>query len=93
MIEFLNNLEADGGGDPPEAVLDGMDQVTKLKWTLKPTTKRYVFHIFDAPPHGRIYATKNEDRFPDGCPCGRKHEDIIEKINQIGVEYVIYPLT
>ena len=23
-IEFLNNLEADGGGDPPEAVLDGM---------------------------------------------------------------------
>ena len=52
-----------------------------------------MFHIFDAPPHGRIYAEYNGDRFPDGCPCHKTHKEVIKKINTLGVNYVIYPLT
>lgn len=32
-IKFLENLDANGGGDPPEAVLDGMDAVCKINWS------------------------------------------------------------
>ena len=53
--EFLDKLEAIGGGDPPEAVLDGMYTICDLNWSIEKTTLKYVFHIFDAPPHGRIY--------------------------------------
>jgi|JI10StandDraft_1071094.scaffolds.fasta_scaffold1895711_1 hypothetical protein len=66
-------MRADGGGDPPEAVLDGMDAICKIGWSKQPNILKYVFHIFDAPPHGRIYATNNGDRYPEGCPCGKTH--------------------
>lgn len=54
-IDFLEKLQANGGGDPPEAVLDGIDAVCKLSWSQNKNTLKYVFHIFDAPPHGRKF--------------------------------------
>ena len=66
-------MEAIGGGDPPEAVLDGMYSICDLNWSIDKATLKYVFHIFDAPPHGRIYSEFNGDRFPDGCPCHKTH--------------------
>lgn len=57
MIDFINTLDAAGGGDGPEAVMDGlMDAARKIKWrdTTEPSL-RYIFHIADAPPHGDIY--------------------------------------
>ena len=41
----------------------------------------------------RIYGKNNGDRFPDGCPCGRKHEKIIEKLKKLKLNYFMYPLT
>jgi hypothetical protein len=70
-----------------------MDAVCKLGWSKEPNILRYIFHIFDAPPHGKIYATDNGDRFPDGCPCKKTHESIIKNINNIKANYVVFPLT
>ena len=70
-----------------------MDEVSKLNWSHDITTRRYVFHIWDAPPHGRIYGTNNGDRFPDGCPCGKKHETVINKLKKLKLNYMMYPLT
>ena len=39
---------------------------------------RYLFHIADAPPHGREYTSGTGDGFPDGCPCGIKIETLAD---------------
>ena len=65
-------MEAYGGGDPPEAVLDGMDAAADLNWSKDNETKKYIFHIFDAPPHGKEFKGTG-DRYPNGCPCGKNY--------------------
>lgn len=55
-IAYVKTLNASGGGDEPEAVHDGLfDSATKLNWAEVPGTPvlRYIFHIADAPPHGK----------------------------------------
>lgn len=69
-----------GGGDPPEAVLDGMEAAANLGWSSGDNTLRYIFHLFDAPPHGEMFDTNNEDYFPEGCPCKKSPKKIIEKL-------------
>ncbi len=54
--EYVKKLEAGGGGDFPEAVHDGLMHCCKnLNWVELPGTPilRYIFHIADAPPHGK----------------------------------------
>ncbi len=49
-VDFLDSLEADQGGDIPEAVLDGMKAaVGGMKWSSR--AKRVVILIGDAQPH------------------------------------------
>lgn len=70
-VDFLNsqNMRLLHGIDFSEAVLDGMNEVTNLSWTKSGDTLKYVFHLFDSPPHGLQYSD-NSDYFPEGCPCG-----------------------
>jgi hypothetical protein len=70
-----------------------MNEVTSLNWSKDISTLKYVFHIFDAPPHGKIYDTDNGDRYPEGCPCGLRHEKIIPNFIALDLNYVAYPLT
>ena len=68
IIRFIDRLSADGGGDGPEAVLDGLyDSINKMSWNVN--SLKYIFHIADAPPHGSEYS-HSRDGFPEGCPCG-----------------------
>lgn len=61
-------MKAQGGGDGPEAVLDGLhDSATAVGW--RALSQKFIFHIADAPSHGKIY-TDSHDAFPGGCPCG-----------------------
>ena len=56
IIKFINGLNAQGGGDYPEAVLDGLYEAAKaINWRNSWSTPilRYIFHIADAPPHGK----------------------------------------
>lgn len=62
----INQLKADGGGDGPEAVLDGVRAACDLLgW--RPHSRRVAVLIGDAPPHG---VGAGGDAFAGGCPCG-----------------------
>ena len=54
--KFTDGLRAMGGGDEPEAVHDAIQAACKkLSWVESPSTPmlRYIFHVLDAPPHGK----------------------------------------
>jgi hypothetical protein len=60
VINFVNKQTASGGGDEPEAAHDGLlHACTKLNWVDMSGTPmlRYIFHILDAPPHGKEFGT------------------------------------
>ncbi|MDR3547297.1 MAG: hypothetical protein P4M11_03305 [Candidatus Pacebacteria bacterium] len=69
LITFINmEVCADGGGDGPEAVADGLEYVLKkVQWN--PSAVKFIYHIFDAPPHGDKYDCGWSDDHPTGCPC------------------------
>jgi hypothetical protein len=68
----LASLRADGGGDGPEAVLDGvLAACTELAW--RPHARRIAVLIGDSPPHG---CGGPGDYFRDGCPCGQTIESV-----------------
>ena len=51
MQKHINQLEANGGGDHPEAVYDGVvEAVRKMYW--RDRSLRFILLVGDAPPHG-----------------------------------------
>lgn len=49
-VSFINSLKADGGGDGPEAMLDGLNEGAGKSW--RSDTKKFLFLLADSPPHG-----------------------------------------
>src|SRR3990167_7363145 len=68
----LNILIAGGGGDDPEAVLDGLIEAAKLQW--RPHADKLCFLIGDSPPHG----AGAPSRWPEGCPCRATPNGVVE---------------
>jgi hypothetical protein len=66
MKGWLEQCEALGGGDTPEAVADALHDVLKLSW--RPEATKICVLISDAPPHG--LDPSNGDGFPEGDPTG-----------------------
>ncbi|CAF3964325.1 unnamed protein product, partial [Rotaria sp. Silwood1] len=84
---FVAKLDANGGGDGPEAVLDGLwDAGVKSKWR-DANTLKYIVHIADAPPHGRLYTNGCGDGFPEGCPCNLTIEQIATVLKTKQIRY------
>ena len=91
MQKVINGLKADGGGDGPEAVYDGVDAACGLmKW--REHSCRFVLLVGDSPPHGfraqpqeetpargRRRHVAHEDGFPEGCPCGLTAQSVTAK--------------
>jgi len=50
LQQEINMLRATGGGDIPEAVLDGIKEASESNW--RDNAERIIIHIGDAPPHG-----------------------------------------
>jgi len=49
-VKFLEELEAQGGGDQAEAVMDGLnDGIFNVKW--KEKSEKLMFLVLDSPPH------------------------------------------
>jgi hypothetical protein len=68
----IRGLQARGGGDGPEAVLDGIAAACReLAWWKH--SRRLVVLVGDAPPHG---AGMRGDAFSNGCPCGETIESV-----------------
>lgn len=83
----VKKLNAKGGGDGPEAVVDGLfDAVNTIKWRQK--SEKFIYHILDAPPHGTEF-TNGKDAFPQGCPCGNDWEEIILKMRELDIDYTV----
>jgi hypothetical protein len=68
----INGLHVAGGGDAPEAVLDGvLAACQELEW--RPHARRIAVLVGDAPPHG---TGMRGDGFASGCPCGQTIESV-----------------
>jgi hypothetical protein len=65
MKWWLEQCQAQGGGDTPEAVADALNDVLTLSWRSEAT--KICILISDAPPHG---LNLSDDSFPNGCPLG-----------------------
>lgn len=88
MVTFIDNeIKAGGGGDNPEAVLDGLnDCVEKLTWD--DNSVKIVFHVADAPPHGKKYYD-GHDEYPKGCPNGLTIQKIADKFKLKNIKYIL----
>lgn len=68
----IRGLQATGGGDEPEAVLDGIVAAcNELLWWKH--SRRLIVLVGDAPPHG---VGAGGDSFREGCPCGETIESV-----------------
>lgn len=85
----MDEIIADGGGDEPEAVMDGLsDACSKIKW--RDGSHRLLFHILDSPPHGfNEYGVKSEDEewSENGCPCGTTPYEIAKQLLSLNILY------
>ena len=80
MRDNLNQLSASGGGDGPEAVVDGLHAALKLDF--RPAATKVAILIADAPPHG---LGQSGDGFPEGCPCGLDPLAVCRDMAQHGI--------
>ena len=87
---FVSNVAAYGGDDAAEDVFGGLEKVGKLQWSA-PT--RILFHVADAPCHGREYHDDVLDNFPNGDPRGLHAQDLLEKLQDKNVKYWFAKLT
>ena len=70
--EFLKTVKAYGGGDYPEAALDGLaTATTQCSWIDSSSVKNVIIHIFDAPPHGDFpdYKSHHSQSNKKHCCC------------------------
>lgn len=68
----IESLTANGGGDAPEAVFDGIVAAChELIWGKY--SRRLLVLVGDAPPHG---VGASGDSFSGGCPCGETIESV-----------------
>jgi hypothetical protein len=85
----IGSLHANGGGDGPEAVLDGIVAACgELEW--QPHSRRLAILVGDAPPHG---AGGSGDAFPKGCPCGQTIESATALAEETRVTFYALGLT
>lgn len=78
-------MQAEGGGDGPEAVVDAIFEVNCLKWREK--AAKIVIWMGDAPPHG---VEPSGDSFKHGCPCKKDWKKESKKAYNKGI--LIYPV-
>jgi len=75
MKGWLEQCQASGGGDGPEAVADGLHAVLKLSWRADST--KICILIAYAPQHG---LEPIGDGFPNGCPDGLDPVKIVREM-------------
>lgn len=90
ITKFIRDqITTTGGGDTPEAVLDGLDVCAKrLSWKPKGESVKVVFHVADSPPHGKEYY-EGWDSHPKGCPNGLTAAGVSKQFKNKGIEYVL----
>lgn len=78
VYEKLMSISADGGGDSPESVNQGLyEAVTKMDWQNDTTTYKTIFLVGDCPPH-MDYA--NDIKYPKSCELARQKDIVLNTI-------------
>ncbi|CAE8595960.1 unnamed protein product [Polarella glacialis] len=91
LENFLSRIRPTGGGDFPEDVVGGLHNAVCLEWPQHGGT-RVLFHIGDAPPHGRTggggqhYHNQGDDH-PDGHPSDVPLNTLFQKIREKEIDY------
>ena len=86
FCDFMRTITASGGGDEAEDVVGGLDcAVRRVIWPQE-SGSRIIFHMGDAPPHGRQYGSRC-DSFPGGHPQDRPISDIFADMKQKQIQY------
>ena len=65
---YISSVGASGGNDFPEDVQGGFHKALNMNW--EPHSIKTVFHIFDAPGHGKDICDQGHDNYPKGSPLG-----------------------
>lgn len=76
----LANLQANGGGDGPEAQCDAFAAVVNAGW--KDEATKVAILITDSPPHG---IGEDEDGFPKGCPLQNDPVRLVNRMAKLGI--------
>jgi len=87
--DFVAKVGAIGGGDFPEDVVGGLRKCLDQNWT--PGSSRQVFHIFDAPCHGKKYCD-GWDSYPNGSPEGLELEPLMREFRDNSVAFTCIKL-
>ncbi len=78
VYKELMGFKANGGGDGPESVNQGLHEaITKIKWSKDDKTYRVVFLVGDAEPHMDY---EDDVKYPDVCELAAKAEIVINTI-------------
>ncbi|MBU0666116.1 MAG: vWA domain-containing protein [Nanoarchaeota archaeon] len=86
-MSFLEELEARGGGDHPEAVADGLHvAINEMNWD--DNAKKLIFLIGDAAPHGEGAGDQN---YQQGSPNGYDYRAEIQNAQKENI--VIYTIS
>ena len=67
---FISKQPASGGNDMPEDVQGGFHKALGMNWESE--SIKSIFHIADAPGHGKDLCDACGDRYPKGSPDGHK---------------------
>ena len=91
LKDNLKKINAKGGGDGPEAVIDGLyDALNTITW--RKNSEKFIYHILDSPPHGSEFSSL-KDGFADGCPCGHDWEELVLKMRDMEIDYSVIKLS
>lgn len=93
-VAFINKVDAYSSNDNdfPEAVMPALwDCAEKISWrdNSKEKVIRVVFHIADAPPHGKRFYKGKNDHYPKGDPSGIRTDQIAQKFADLGISYKV----
>ena len=83
---FISKQDASGGNDMPEDVQGGFHKALGMSW--EPYSIRSVFHIADAPGHGKdICECGWGDRYPGGSPDGHRIQDQMRMFSALNINF------
>jgi hypothetical protein len=79
FVDFVGGQKATGGDDGPEDVMGAINIAEDMDWSSK---TRIIYHIGDAPCHGKQYHDLPRDNYPDGDPHNLTPEKLLPVLHQ-----------
>lgn len=88
--QFLDKLQASGGGDTPEDINGAFQQVIKkMDWQ---SPVRILIHIADAPCHGKEFHTC-DDTYPKGHKSDMSWDEIFMRLVELRLDYLFLKIS